>query len=136
MTRSRQEAQSGEAGAEGRADLPFRLRLVLGSVLLLAMLAAIPAAAEAQGQFGVWQSPQFGMSLATRSTWTVTEEQSRPRAGRRRDPGQRVSALLVGLLHDTRTPRQMAADLVQSQKEATPGPRRGGVRPRRRPGRC
>jgi hypothetical protein len=34
--------------------------------------------------------------------------------------GNDVSALLVGLLHDTRSPRQMAQDLVQSQKEATP----------------
>jgi hypothetical protein len=34
--------------------------------------------------------------------------------------GNETSALLVGLLHDTRTPRQMALDLIQAQKEQTP----------------
>ena len=34
--------------------------------------------------------------------------------------GNETSALLVGLLHDTRTPRQMSDDLILSQKEQTP----------------
>ncbi len=67
----------GLAGARRPGpDLPRGLRLLLGSVLLLALLAGLL--------------------------------------------GNDVSALLVGLLHDTRTPRQMADDLVMAQKEATP----------------
>ena len=80
----------------------------------------MPAAADAQAQFGVWQSPRFGMTLAYPTTWTVTEEQSDPERGDVLILGNDVSALLVGLLHDTRSPRQMADDLVQNQKVATP----------------
>jgi len=108
MTRSRQRAPSRS------------LIRVFGCVVLLAVLAALPAAAEAQAQFNVWQSPQFGMTLAFPTTWTITEQQTDPGRGDVVILGNDVSALLVGLLHDTRTPRQMAADLVQSQKEATP----------------
>lgn len=108
MTRSRQRAPSRSLG------------LTLGFVLLLAMLAAMPAVAEAQAQFSVWESPQFGMTLAFPTTWNVTEQQTDPERGDVVILGNDVSALLVGLLHDTRSPRQMATDLVQSQKEATP----------------
>jgi hypothetical protein len=92
----------------------------LSAALLLAVLAALPAAAEAQEQFHVWRSPQFGLSLAHPPSWTVVEEQTDPERGDVVILGNETSALLVGLLHDTRTPRQMALDLVQSQKEATP----------------
>ncbi len=128
MTRSRHEARadgrqvrSDAVGARAAgSDLPGSVRLFLASVLVLAVLAAMPAAADAQAQFGVWQSPQFGMTLAYPTTWTVTEEQSDPERGDVLILGNDVSALLVGLLHDTRSPRQMADDLVQNQKEATP----------------
>jgi len=108
------------ARRRANSDLPRSLRLLLGSVLLLALLAGMPAAAEAQGQFTVWQSQQFGLTLAFPTTWTVTDEQSDPDRGDVAILGNDVSALLVGLLHDTRTPHQMADDLVLSQKEQTP----------------
>lgn len=121
MTRSRQEAPPAESGAgHARLGLTRGVRLILGSVLLLAMLAAMPAAANAQAQFGVWQSPQFGMTLAYPLTWTVTEEQMDPERGDVVILGNDVSALLVAILHDTRSPRQMALDLVQNQKASTP----------------
>lgn len=97
-----------------------RLTLVLAAALVLAVLAAIPAAAESQEQFRVWRSPQFGLVLSYPVTWTVSEEQSDPERGDVLILGNETSALLVGLLHDTRAPRQMAVDLVQTQKEATP----------------
>jgi hypothetical protein len=100
--------------------LPQSLRLLLGSVLMLALVAAMPAAADAQGQFHTWQSEQFGMTLAFPTTWNLTDEQSDPDRGDVAILGNDVSALLVGLLHDTRTPQQMADDLVMTQKEQTP----------------
>jgi len=103
-----------------RVVLPRGLLLLIGSILTVALLAALPAAAEAQEQFHVWQSPQFGLTLAFPLTWNLTEQQSDPDRGDVVILGNEVSALLVGLLHDTRSPRQMAEDLVQTQKEATP----------------
>ena len=50
----------------------------------------------------------------------MVEEHNDPERGDVLILGNETSALLVGLLHDTRTPRQMALDLVQTQKEATP----------------
>jgi hypothetical protein len=97
-----------------------RLTLLLAAALVLAVLAAIPAAAESQAQFQAWRSPQFGLALSYPVTWTVSEEQSDPERGDVLILGNETSALLVGLLHDTRTPRQMALDLIQTQKEATP----------------
>jgi hypothetical protein len=96
------------------------LTLLLAAALVLAVLAAIPAAAESQAQFQVWRSPQFGLALSYPVAWTVSEEQSDPERGDVLILGNETSALLVGLLHDTRTPRQMALDLIQTQKEATP----------------
>jgi len=93
---------------------------VLAVALVLAIVAALPAAAEAQEQFHVWRSPQFGMSLSHPTTWDVVEEHNDPERGDVLILGNETSALLVGLLHDTRTPRQMALDLIQSQKETTP----------------
>jgi len=98
----------------------WRLALVLAAAVVLALVAALPAATEAQEQFSVWRSPQFGLSLAHPVTWTVVEERNDPERGDVLILGNETSALLVGLLHDTRTPRQMALDLVQQQKEATP----------------
>lgn len=93
---------------------------VVLAVVLVAVLAVVPAAVAAQEQFRVWASPQFGLTLAYPVTWSVVEERSDPERGDVLILGNETSALLVGLLHDTRTPRQMAEDLVQSQKEATP----------------
>ena len=93
------------------------LAVTLASALLLAFVAATPAAAQG---FGTWQSAQFGLTVGFPTTWTITEQQSDPDRGDVVILGNDVSALLVGLLHDTRSPREMALDLVQSQKEATP----------------
>ena len=97
-----------------------RLALVLAAAAVLAVVAAVPAAVEAQEQFRVWRSPQFGLSLSHPVTWTVVEERNDPERGDVLILGNETSALLVGLLHDTRTPQQMSLDLIQSQKEATP----------------
>lgn len=86
----------------------------------LAVVAARPLVSEAQPQFQVWRSPQFGLTLAHPTTWTVVEERSDPERGDVLILGNETSALLVGLLHDTRTPREMASDLIEMQKEATP----------------
>jgi len=116
MTAYRSEQRTVHAGGA----LPRRLRLLLSGVLLLALLAGMPAVADAQGQFHAWQSQQFGMTLAFPITWNLTDEQSDPDRGDVAILGNDVSALLVGLLHDTRTPHQMADDLVMTQKEQTP----------------
>ena len=97
-----------------------QLALVLAAAVVLAIVAALPAAVEAQEQFHFWRSPQFGMSLSHPVTWNVVEERNDPERGDVLILGNETSALLVGLLHDTRTPRQMALDLIQSQKETTP----------------
>lgn len=112
-------ADAIDARSTGRGPVR-RLALVLAAAVVLAIAAALPAAAEAQGQFSVWRSPQFGLSLAHPVTWTVVEERNDPERGDVLILGNETSALLVGLLHDTRTPRQMALDLVQAQKEMTP----------------
>jgi len=118
--RCRPEAADA-SDAPGPAREPSRrLALVLAVALVLAIVAALPAAAEAQEQFHVWRSPQFGMSLSHPTTWDVVEEHNDPERGDVLILGNETSALLVGLLHDTRTPRQMALDLIQSQKETTP----------------
>jgi hypothetical protein len=96
------------------------LTLLLAAAAVLALVAALPAAAEAQEPFHVWRSPQFGLSLSYPGSWSVIEERSDPERGDVLILGNETSALLVGLLHDTRTPRQMALDLVQTQKETTP----------------
>jgi len=93
---------------------------MLAAAAVLAFVAALPAAVEAQEQFHVWRSPQFGLSLSHPVTWNVVEERTDPERGDVLILGNETSALLVGLLHDTRTPRQMALDLVQTQKETTP----------------
>ena len=112
---------AGETKSKRPARGPVRqLALVLAAVVTLAIVAALPAAVEAQEQFRVWRSPQFGLSLSHPVTWNVVEEQNDPERGDVLILGNETSALLVGLLHDTRTPRQMALDLVQQQKEATP----------------
>jgi len=99
-------------------------RYVLGlgvlAVLVLAAVTLTPKSAEAEQQFQVWRSTQFGLSLSHPTTWTVVEQRADPERGDVLILGNETSALLVGLLHDTRSPRQMAEDLVQSQKEQTP----------------
>jgi len=93
---------------------------VLGALLLVALLPQpMPALAEIQ-QFQTWRSTQFGLRLSHPTSWTVTEERTDPERGDVLILGNDTSALLVGLLHDTRTPQQMADDLIQSQKEQTP----------------
>jgi hypothetical protein len=90
------------------------------TILPLAILALLPPTAEAEQQFQVWRSAQFGMRLSHPTTWTVTDDRSDPERGDVLILGNDTSALLVGLLHDTRTPQQMADDLIQAQKEQTP----------------
>lgn len=94
--------------------------VAIAVVALPAAVAAQPAAVAAQEQFRVWSSPSFGLTLAYPTTWSVVEERTDLERGDVLILGNETSALLVGLLHDTRTPQQMAQDLVQSQKEATP----------------
>ena len=113
------DAVSGPRWVSGPGPVR-RLALVLAAAVVLAIVAALPAAAEAQERFRVWRSPQFGLSLSHPTTWTVVEERNDPERGDVLILGNETSALLIGLLHDTRTPQQMALDLIQSQKETTP----------------
>jgi len=88
--------------------------------LLVAFAATLPAAAEAAPLLSSWKSDRFGLGITFPSNWTIVDETS---SGARGDVvilGNEISALLVGLLYDTRTPQEMAVDLVNSQKEATP----------------
>jgi hypothetical protein len=120
-------ACSSIVSGRGRTPLTGRGRVLL-AVLSLALVvltvmaatAAAPIGAEAQQQFQVWRSPQFGMRLSHPTSWVVVEERADPERGDVLILGNETSALLVGLLHDTRTPRQMAEDLIQTQKEQTP----------------
>jgi len=94
--------------------------LVLASLVLVLLLAQpMTAQAETQ-QFQTWRSTQFGLRLSHPTSWAVTEERTDPERGDVLILGNDTSALLVGLLHDTRTPQQMADDLIQTQKEQTP----------------
>ena len=96
------------------------LALALIGVVGLAFAVSRPSPAQAEQQFGVWRSSQFGMSLAHPTTWNVVEDRSDPDRGDVVILGNETSALLVGLLHDGRTPHEMAEDLIQSQKAQTP----------------
>jgi hypothetical protein len=108
---------------------PWQLLLAIMSLVLvtslvlvgsLVLIATTPAAAQAQELTNVWRSPQFGLKLTHPTGWTVTEQRSDPERGDVVILGNETSALLVGLLHDTRTPHEMADDLVLAQKSATP----------------
>lgn len=104
---------------------PWQLLLALTSLAaLLAVPAALvldaPVAVRAQETTNVWRSPQFGLRLSQPAGWTITEQRSDPERGDVVILGNETSALLVGLLHDTRTPHEMADDLVLAQKSATP----------------
>lgn len=102
------------AGA-GRASWPFVI------ILLAVILSTVtPAAAQARQATNVWRSPQFGLSLSSPDGWQIVEQRSDPERGDVVILGNETSALLVGLLHDTRTPREMADDLVLAQKTTTP----------------
>ena len=113
-------------GARGVSRLALLLTLLVSAVGLAMLLApdatlrAARAEAQAPAQFSVWRSPQFSLSLSYPTTWTIVEERSDPVRGDVLIIGNETSALLVGLLHDTRTPREMADDLVLSQKAQTP----------------
>ena len=107
----------------GRPGLPVGLSRFWRAVLALtavALVAALPAAVQAQESISVWRSPQFGMKLDYPPGWSVVEQRSDPLRGDVVILGNETSAVLIGLLHDTRTPREMADDLVLAQKEATP----------------
>lgn len=105
----------------GRPSRPDPLWLGLTATVVCALLLAFVAATPAIAQsFGTWHSTQFGVTVGFPTTWKVTEQQSDPDRGDVVILGNEVSALLIALLHDTRTPREMALDLVQSQKEVTP----------------
>jgi hypothetical protein len=69
---------------------------------------------------GTWQSAQFGVAVSFPSPWTIAEQQSDPVCGDVVILGNDVSALLISLRHDTRSPREMADDLVMTQTGATP----------------
>ncbi|MCC7369348.1 MAG: hypothetical protein IT306_13045 [Chloroflexi bacterium] len=97
----------------------FAWRLVV-VLLAVVLITVTPAAAQAQDATNVWRSPQFGLKLAPPDGWRIVEERSDPERGDVVILGNETSALLVGLLHDTRTPREMADDLVLSQKTTTP----------------
>lgn len=90
---------------------------IVACALMLAVAPVMPASAQS---FGTWQSAQFGLTLGYPTTWSLTEQQSDPERGDVVILGNETSALLIGLLHDTRTPREMALDLVQAQKDVTP----------------
>jgi len=96
------------------------LALLLVAALGLAMVASRPPTVQAEQQFQVWRSTQFGMKLSHPMSWSVVEDRADPERGDVLILGNETSALLVGLLHDTRTPHEMAEDLVQSQKAQTP----------------
>lgn len=93
-----------------------------GLLILLAVLlvTATPAAAEAQETTTIWRSQQFGLRLAPPAGWQIIEQRSDPERGDVVIFGNETSALLVGLLHDTRTPQEMADDLVLAQKTTNP----------------
>jgi hypothetical protein len=97
-----------------------RLAAALALLSLLVALATGAVVSQAEPQFAVWRSPQFAMSLSYPTNWTVVEERSDPERGDVLILGNETSALLVGILHDTRTPRQMSDDLILAQKEQTP----------------
>jgi hypothetical protein len=92
---------------------------IICAALLLAVVAAMPAAVEAQAA-GAWRSQQFSLGVSFPHHWSVVEEQSSPERGDVVILGNDTSALLIGMLWDTRSPRQMSTDLVNTQKEATP----------------
>ena len=96
---------------------PWQLLLAIMSLILV---MAIPVAVRAQETTRVWRSPQFGLKLAHPAGWNIAEQRSDPERGDVVILGNETSALLVGLLHDTRTPHEMADDLVLAQKSATP----------------
>jgi len=80
------------------------LTIVATALLLLALVAATPlvaatsGVAQAQQQFQVWRSPQFGMKLSHPTNWTVVEQRADPERGDVLILGNETSALLVGLL--------------------------------------
>ena len=103
--------------------------VVTGALLGLLLIVTIPIAlltdgiatpAQAQDMTNVWRSPQFGLKLEHPPGWNITEQRSDPERGDVVILGNETSALLVGLLHDTRTPTEMADDLVLAQKSETP----------------
>lgn len=103
-------------------------RLLLGFTALALVLTAsvavavqgVSSRAQAQELTNVWRSPNFGLKLEYPDGWAITEQRSDPGRGDVVILGNETSALLVGLLHDTRTPIEMADDLVLAQKQATP----------------
>lgn len=108
------------AGGRGRCIRLLPPLLPVVAVLMTVWLAAPAKHADAEQQFGAWHSPQFGLTLTHPTTWKVVEERSDPERGDVVILGNESSALLVGLLHDTRSPREMADDLIRTQKEQTP----------------
>ena len=96
------------------------LMLALLAVIAAAPITTRPRTVEAEQALQVWRSPQFGLRLTYPTSWAVVEQRVDPERGDVVILGNETSALLVGLLHDTRTPRQMADDLLRTQKEQTP----------------
>src|SRR5687767_3773846 len=82
MQASGRPEAAGAIEIRGPARGPvWQLALVLAAAVTLALVAALPAAVEAQEQFRVWRSPQFGLTLSHPVTWNVVEEQNDPERG-------------------------------------------------------
>ncbi|MGE3913908.1 MAG: hypothetical protein AB7K36_31480 [Chloroflexota bacterium] len=90
------------------------------ALMILILVAAVPTAVQAQETIKVWRSSQFGMKLDYPAGWSVVEQRTDPVRGDVVILGNETSAVLIGLLHDTRSPSEMADDLVLAQKAATP----------------
>ncbi|MGE3272346.1 MAG: hypothetical protein AB7P40_26595 [Chloroflexota bacterium] len=90
------------------------------ALMILILVAAVPTAVQAQEAIKVWRSSQFGMKLDYPAGWSVVEQRTDPVRGDVVILGNETSAVLIGLLHDTRSPSEMADDLVLAQKAATP----------------
>ena len=99
---------------------------VLGAAMLLAvgLLVSValmrPSVGQTATAVSTWTSQQFGLSLTFPTTWRVTEEVSDPTRGDVVILSNDVWSLAVAFLHDTRSPRQMAADLISSQRSVSP----------------
>lgn len=105
----------------------WRLAAALVGVTLVAAVAPLVWSTTARAQANdapiaatVWHSQQFGLKLELPAGWSIVEQRTDPERGDVVIVGNETSALLVGLLHDTRTPQEMADDLVISQKMQTP----------------
>lgn len=124
------DSTGARVGRVGQRRLWAAVASIRAWHLLVALVVTVVAAALAPSAWTataqddrlttVWRSQQFGLKLELPDGWSVVEQRSDPVRGDVVIVGNETSALLVGLLHDTRTPREMADDLVIAQKTETP----------------